>query len=97
MPIALGSDVGGFPWEEINNAEEFKRYVDRGMTPWQALRSGTVTAAALLGKESELGTVAVGARADLVGMKDDPLKDITATERVSFVMKDGVVVVPPRP
>jgi len=97
IPIALGSDVGGFPWEEINNAEEFRRYVERGMTPWQALRSGTVTAAALLGKESELGTVAVGARADLVGMKEDPLKDITATERVSFVMKDGVVVVPPRP
>ena len=97
VPIALGSDAGGFPWEEINNAEEFKRYVDRGMTPWQALRSGTVVTAALLGKESELGTVAVGARADLVGMKEDPLKDITATERVSFVMKDGVVVVPPRP
>jgi imidazolonepropionase-like amidohydrolase len=97
VPIALGSDAGGFPWEEINNAEEFKRYVDRGMTPWQALRSGTATAAALLGKEKELGTLAVGAHADLVGMKDDPLKDITATERVSFVMKDGVVVVPPRP
>lgn len=96
VPIALGTDVGGFPWEEINQAEEFKRYVDRGMTPWQALRSATVTAAALLGKESELGTLAVGAHADLVGMKEDPLKDITATERVSFVMKEGVVVVPPR-
>jgi imidazolonepropionase-like amidohydrolase len=65
------------------------------MTPWQALRSGTVTAAALLEKESELGTIAPGACADLVGMKEDPLKDITATERVSFVMKEGVVVVPP--
>jgi imidazolonepropionase-like amidohydrolase len=97
VPIALGSDVGGFPWEEINQAEEFKRYVDRGMTAWQALRSGTVVAAALLGKEGELGTLAAGARADLVGMKEDPLKDITATERVSFVMKEGVVVVPPHP
>ena len=64
-------------------------------TPWQALRSGTVTAAALLGKESEFGTLASGARADLVAMKEDPLKDITATERVAFVMKDGVVVVRP--
>jgi len=97
VPIALGSDVGGFPWEEINQAQEFRRYVERGMTPWQALRSATVTAAALLGKEAELGTLQPGARADLVGMKDDPLKDITATERVSFVMKEGVVVVPPRP
>jgi imidazolonepropionase-like amidohydrolase len=95
--IALGSDVGGFPWDEFNQAQEFRRYVERGMTPWQALRSATVVAAALLAKESELGTLAPGARADLVGMKEDPLRDITATERVSFVMKDGVVVVPPKP
>jgi len=95
VPIALGTDAGGFDWAKLNQAEEFKRYVDRGMTPWQALRSATVTAAALLGKESELGTLAPGAYADLVGMKDDPLKDITATERVSFVMKEGVVIVPP--
>jgi imidazolonepropionase-like amidohydrolase len=95
VPIALGTDAGGFDWDKINQAEEFKRYVDRGMTPWQALRSGTVVAATLLGKESELGTVAPGAYADLVGMKEDPLKDITATQRVSFVMKEGVVVVPP--
>jgi imidazolonepropionase-like amidohydrolase len=95
VPIALGTDAGGFDWDKINQAEEFRRYVAWGMTPWQALRSATVTAAALLGKESELGTLAPGAHADLVGMKDDPLKDITATERVSFVMKEGVVVVPP--
>ncbi|HUM11642.1 MAG TPA: amidohydrolase family protein [Myxococcaceae bacterium] len=95
VPIALGTDAGGFDWDKLNQAEEFKRYVDRGMTPWQALRSATVTAAALLGKESELGTLAPGAYADLVGMKEDPLKDITATERVGLVMKEGVVIVPP--
>jgi len=95
VQIALGTDGGGFPWEEINQAQEFKHYVAWGMTPWQALRSGTVVAAALLGKESELGTIAPGAYADLVGMKEDPLKNITATERVSFVMKEGVVVVAP--
>ena len=95
VPIALGTDAGGFDWDKINQAEEFRRYVAWGMTPWQALRSATVTAAALLGKESELGSLAAGAYADLVGMKDDPLKDITATEHVSFVMKEGVVIVPP--
>jgi Imidazolonepropionase and related amidohydrolases len=95
VPIALGTDAGGFDWDKLNQAEEFKRYVDRGMSPWQALRSATVTAAALLGKESELGTLVPGAYADLVGMKEDPLKNITATERVSFVMKEGVVIVPP--
>lgn len=95
VPIVFGTDAGGFPWDQINQAEEFRRYVERGMTPWQALRSATVTAAALLGKEGELGTLAPGARADLVATREDPLKDITATQRVSFVMKEGVVVLRP--
>ena len=60
VSIALGTDAGGFPWDQINEAKEFKLYVDRGMSTWQALRSGTVVAASLLGKESELGTVAPG-------------------------------------
>jgi imidazolonepropionase-like amidohydrolase len=45
-----------------------------------------------LGESGNLGTIAPGARADIVAMPDDPLQDITATERVSFVMKDGIVV-----
>jgi imidazolonepropionase-like amidohydrolase len=92
VPIALGTDAGGFPWEGINQAEEMRRYVALGMTPWQALRSATVTAAELLGAGASLGTIAPGASADLVAMREDPLRDITATERVSFVMKRGVVV-----
>jgi len=95
VPVALGTDAGGFPWDKINQAEEFRRYVERGMTPWQALRSGTVAAATLLGKEGELGTLAPGAVADLVAMRTNPLQDITATEHVAFVMKDGVVVLQP--
>jgi imidazolonepropionase-like amidohydrolase len=92
VPIVLGTDAGGFDWDKINQAEEFKRYVDLGMTPWQALATGTVNAAAMLGQEGTIGTIAPGARADIVALAEDPLADITATERVSFVMKDGVVV-----
>jgi imidazolonepropionase-like amidohydrolase len=92
VPIVLGTDAGGFDWDKINQAEEFRRYVALGMTPWQALASGTVTAAAMLGQEGTIGVLAPGARADIVALAEDPLKDITATERVSFVMKDGVVV-----
>lgn len=92
VPIALGTDAGGFDWDKINQAEEFRRYVDLGMTPWQALAAGTVTPASLLGQEGTLGVIERGARADIVALADDPLADITATERVSFVMKDGVVV-----
>jgi imidazolonepropionase-like amidohydrolase len=92
VPIVLGTDAGGFDWDRINQAEEFRRYVGLGMTPWQALATGTVNAAAMLGQEGALGTIAAGARADIVALAEDPLKDITATERVVFVMKDGVVV-----
>ena len=92
VPIVLGTDAGGFDWDKINQAEELRRYVDLGMTPWQALRSATVTAAAMLGQEGTLGTIAPGARADIIAVAGDPLRDITATERVAFVMKDGVVV-----
>jgi imidazolonepropionase-like amidohydrolase len=92
VAIVLGTDAGGFDWDKLNQAEEFKRYVALGMTPWQALATGTVTAASMLGQEGALGPIAPGARADIVALSEDPLKDITATERVSFVMKDGVVV-----
>jgi imidazolonepropionase-like amidohydrolase len=92
VKIALGTDAGGFPWDELNQAAEFRYYVEHGMTPWQALRAGTTTAAALLNKSAELGTLAVGAHADLVALDDDPRADISATERVALVMKDGVVV-----
>jgi imidazolonepropionase-like amidohydrolase len=92
VPIVMGTDAGGFPWDEINEAEELRRYVALGMTPWQALRTTTVAAAEMLGQAGVLGSVAPGAAADLVAMRENPLDDITATERVDFVMKGGAVV-----
>jgi imidazolonepropionase-like amidohydrolase len=92
VPIVFGTDAGGFEWDKTGQAEEFRRYVAFGMTPWQALRSATVTAAEMLGQQGALGVIAPGSRADIVAMTGDPLRDITATERVTFVMKDGVVV-----
>jgi imidazolonepropionase-like amidohydrolase len=91
VKIALGTDAGGFDWKEINQAKEFEYYVDYGMTPMQALRSGTVVAAELLGWSDKVGTVEAGKWADLVAVSGDPLKDITEVERVNFVMKAGVV------
>jgi len=91
VPIVMGTDAGGFPWDEINQAEELRRYVALGMTPWQALRSATVVAAEMLGQDGVLGTIAPGASADIVAMPGNPLEDITATEHVTFVMKNGVV------
>jgi imidazolonepropionase-like amidohydrolase len=91
VKIALGTDAGGFDWKEVNQAKEFEYYVDYGMTPMQALRSGTVVAAELLGWSDKVGTVEAGKWADLVAVSGEPLKDITEVERVKFVMKAGVV------
>jgi imidazolonepropionase-like amidohydrolase len=91
VKIALGTDAGGFDWKEVNQAKEFEYYVEYGMTPMQAIRSGTVVPAELLGWSDKMGTIEAGKWADMVAVSGDPLKDITEVERVKFVMKGGAV------
>ena len=91
VKIAMGTDVGGFPWTEINQAKEFEYYVQYGMTPMQAMQSGTSVAAALLGQEQNFGAIAPGLYADIVAVAGDPTRDITELQRVKFVMKGGAV------
>lgn len=62
-----------------------------GMTPVQAIRSATSVAAELMGTQNELGTIEAGKLADIVAVPGDPLADISAMEKVEFVMKGGVV------
>jgi imidazolonepropionase-like amidohydrolase len=92
--IVLGTDVGGFPWTELNQAKEFEYYVQYGMTPLQAIKSATSLAAELLGQR-DLGVVAPGAYADLIAVAGDPLKDVGELSRVRFVMKAGVTYLSP--
>ena len=91
VKIVMGSDVGGFPWTEINQAREFEYYVQYGMTPMQAIKSGTALAAELLGQQDHLGSITPGHFADIVAVAGDPLRDITELQRVRFVMKSGTV------
>src|SRR5213594_424352 len=91
VKIALGTDVGGFPWTEINQAKELEYYVEYGMTPMQAIQSGTSVAAALLGQEQNFGAIAPGLYADIIAVAGDPTRDITELQRVKFVMKGGAV------
>jgi len=90
VKIVLGTDAGGFPWTEVNQAKELEYYVEYGMTPLQAIKSGTSLAAELLGS-SDIGAVAPGMYADLVAVQGDPLKDVAELQRVKFVMKGGTV------
>jgi imidazolonepropionase-like amidohydrolase len=90
IPIAMGSDVGPFP--HGTQAREFVLMVKYGMTPLAALQAGTLNGAALLGWEGRIGLLKGGYFADIVAVPGDPLKDISALEKVSFVLKNGVVV-----
>jgi imidazolonepropionase-like amidohydrolase len=89
VKIAFGTDSGVSP--HGMNAREFKLLVDHGMTPAAALRTAMSSAADLLGIAATTGTLEPGKAADIVAVPGDPLADITATERVSFVMKGGKV------
>ena len=92
VKIVFGTDAGGFPWTEINQAQEFRHEVRLGMTPLEAIRSGTTVAAEMLGWQGKVGVIAPGAFADVIAVSGDPLKDVTVLEKVDFVMKGGEVV-----
>src|SRR6266550_4607877 len=90
VKISFGTDAAVFPHGQ--NAKEFKLMVDLGMTPIDALKSATANDAELLGIAQKVGTLEKGKLADIVAMPGDPASDITATERVFFVMKEGKIV-----
>ena len=90
VKIAYGTDSGVYPHGD--NARQFAYMVRYGMTPLQAIRSATIEAARLLGKETELGSIAVGKVADLVAVACDPLHDIECLRQVRAVVKAGQTI-----
>jgi imidazolonepropionase-like amidohydrolase len=62
-----------------------------GMTPMQAIRSATLSAAELMGWEDRVGSLGPGKLADIIAVQGDALADLKSFEKVGFVMKDGVV------
>src|SRR5438445_4209394 len=90
VKISFGTDAAVFPHGQ--NAKEFKLMVDLGMTPIDALKAATANDAELLGTGQKVGTLEKGKLADVIAMPGDPTSDITATERVFFVMKEGKII-----
>ncbi len=88
VKIAYGTDCGMFPFSR--GILEFQAMVKAGLSPVRALKAATSVAAELLGRD-DLGVLAPGKLADIVGMPGDPIADIRATANVDFVMKDAVV------
>ena len=89
VPMAVGSDVGPFP--HGTQARELALLVKYGMTPLAALQADLLNGAKLLGWEKEIGALEPGYLADMIAVSGDPLRDLSALQRVSFVMKDGVI------
>ncbi|MEP6937570.1 MAG: amidohydrolase family protein, partial [Chthoniobacterales bacterium] len=90
VKIGFGTDSAVFPHGQ--NAKEFALMVGLGMAPIDALRSATGVNAELLGIAAKTGTLEKGKLADVIAIPGDPTADITVTERVTFVMKDGKIV-----
>jgi imidazolonepropionase-like amidohydrolase len=90
IPFAVGSDVGPFP--HGTQARELELMVQFGMKPLAVLQADMIEGAKLLGWEEEIGQLKPSYFADIVAVPGNPLDDITAVERVSFVMKGGAVV-----
>ena len=91
MRVAAGTDAGT-PFNGHGDlALELALMVENGLTPMQTLLSATRNAAENLGMLHEIGTLEVGKLADLVVVDGDPVADISATGRVTLVVKDGVV------
>lgn len=87
--IAFGTDAGVFPHGD--NGKEFAYMVEAGMPAIEAIKSATVVSAGILGMSDKIGTIEAGKLADIIASDENPLQNIKTLEKVSFVMKEGVV------
>lgn len=90
VKIAFGTDTFGMS-AHGENAREFALMVKAGMTPADAITAATANAADLIGDARNIGSIQAGRYADIIAVAGDPLADVTALEKVGFVMKGGTV------
>jgi imidazolonepropionase-like amidohydrolase len=88
VSIAFGTDAGVFP--HGLNGKEFYYMVEVGMKPMHAIQSATVTNALVL-KNNMIGEITAGKYADIIAVDQNPIEQIKTMEKVSFVMKNGIV------
>jgi len=87
--MAVGSDVGPFP--HGTQAREFVLMVKYGMAPLAVLQADMLNGAKVLGWQGQIGALKPGYFADIIAVPGNPLEDISLLQKVSFVMKGGVV------
>jgi imidazolonepropionase-like amidohydrolase len=89
VKIGFGTDAAVY--QHGRNAEEFHLMVDLGMKPIDALRSAAIADAELLSLQDKIGSLDTGKLADIVAVPGNPVESIRQTEKVFFVMKEGVI------
>jgi imidazolonepropionase-like amidohydrolase len=94
VPMVFGSDAGVYPHGD--NGKQFGKMTQWGMSPLQAIQAATWNAAKALGREQDVGAIAVGRYGDMIAVDGDPLKNIRVLESIPIVIKGGVVVKGPR-
>jgi len=90
VKMAFGTDAGVYPHGD--NAKQFHYMVLYGMTPTEAIQAATISAADLIGRSADVGSLAPGHFADLIAVTSDPLQHIEVLEHVDTVVKGGVLV-----
>jgi imidazolonepropionase-like amidohydrolase len=88
--MVFGSDAGVMPHGQVGG--QFKVMVQYGMTPMQAIQAATRNGAQALGREKDVGAIAVGRLADLIAVDGDPLANVRELESVDVVIKSGAIV-----
>jgi len=90
VKIAAGSDAAATA-HHGRNVEELFELARLGLTPLEAIRAATVTAAELIGWQDRVGALEPGKLGDVIAVAGDPLVDLHALDRVKLVVKGGVV------
>ena len=92
VKVAVGVDFGHYEVPANLYAREFALLIEAGMSPMEAIKAGTSLGAEVLGWDDRLGTLEQGKLADIIAVPGNPLEDISALERVQFVMLGGKVI-----
>jgi imidazolonepropionase-like amidohydrolase len=90
VQMLFGTDAGIYPHGQ--NGRQFAKMVEWGMTPLQAIRAATSSAAEALGRTTDVGAIAVGHYGDMVAVTGDPLQNVRLLESPAAVVKGGKLV-----
>lgn len=90
VKMVFGSDAGVMPHGTAGG--QFRYMVDYGMRPIEAIQAATRNAAMALGREKDVGAIAVGRYGDLIAVVGDPTANVRLLETVDTVIKGGVVM-----